>query len=652
MQYIDPQKLKDLNLPKEVEEVYLYLKAYAEAVERKDWEKRHELAWKVIENDIWEDDEKKQIEQQKQIPICVNDCVKGVQASCAIQTSQKPEIKFYPIGKGDVYVAELLKRGHDVVWEKNEGNLNTYEWAEERDIGAIGFIRCRLDPNKGPFGKIVNEVMDAPSVYFDHTSRKRDFSDTHLIIAHLRSKSYIKDHYEDIKDEDLFYHQDILQGGKSSGITGGDNYAEGQKDKSKPDTVADATEPENIWEIEASILKVRRENWIIYQDENGLIQTLNTESKTKDEAEASKLVPEGGKFINFWPRNREIREIRIIVGKKLVDKQEDPYGEDSDGDAISHIIGLRSQRTRNAYPMSPTNYARDILRMKNKALMQFIHAASHNTNSPLRQAEGAVRWEGAPGTPGAIAYVDINKVQGLGNGVDRIPPGASQIQQYLEIVAQAEKGIADQYDAPPVVKGEIPQGADPSGRTVLALQDMASTVAKPKLGSLEGALVRLAKVNVAIMLKSWPRAYWERLLEEDEWTSWMPDDEKNKLISGDEQETGAPVGQMPELNDQSKQLIQSRWARALELIRPSDPTKPPGLSMIDIDIKITAGSSLPTNRIAKEQIAMEKYKVGLYDRKAALEYSDDPKAEEVSSRMDQQERAMMEAEAMKKGMVK
>ena len=74
--------------------------------------------------------------------------------------------------------------------------------------------------------------------------------------------------------------------------------------------------------------------------------------------------------------------------------------------------------------------------------------------------------------------------------------------------------------------------------------------------------------------------------------------------------------------------------------------------MIDVDIKITAGSSLPTNRIAKEQIAMEKYKIGLYDRKAALEYSDDPKAEEVSSRMDQQERAMIEAEAMKKGMVK
>lgn len=653
MQTIDPQKLKNLNLPKEVEEVYLYLKAYAEPPERKDWEKRYEQAWKVIENDIWEDDEKSQMNDQKQIPISVNDCVKGVQASCAIQTANRPEIKFYPVGKGDVYVAELLKRGHDVIWEKNEGNLNIYEWAEDRDVGGIGFVRSTLNPNKGPFGKIVFETLEPLSCYWDVSSRKRDFSDSHLIYANLRTKSYIKEQYGDeVKDDDLFYHNDIaLKGGQSSGITGGDNYAVGTKDK-KQDSTAEATEPENIWEIEASIRKTRKENWIIYSDLNGQIQTAKIETKgTGDKAiaEAQAAIPEGGKFLEFWPRNREIREIRIIVGKKLIQNIEDPYGEDSDGDPICHIIGLKSQRTRNAFPMSPTNYARDILRMKNKALMQFIHAAAHNVNSPILEAEGAVKWTGNPGTPGSRAVIDLNKVQAVTNAVTRLPSGSAQIQQFLEVVAAAEKGIADQYDAPPVVKGEIPQGADPSGRTVLALQDMASTVAKPKLGSLEGALVRLAKVNIAIALSKWPREYWERLLEPDEWQSWMPEDERNKLISGGEDETGAPVGQMPELNDQSKMVIQQRWQQALDLIRPVDPTQPPGITMIDVDIKITAGSSMPTNRIAKEQLATEKFKIGLYDRKAALEYSDDPKAEEISMRMDMAEKAAMEAQAMAKG---
>lgn len=650
MQTIDPKRLEDLNLDKEVEEVYLYLKAYSEPPERKAWEKRYEQAWQVIENDIWEGDEKTQMEEQKQIPICVNDAVKGVQASCAVQTAQKPDIKFYPIGSADVYVAELLKRGHDVIWEKNEGGLNVYDWVEERDVGAVSFIRARMDPNKGPFGKIVNETLDPLSVYFDKDSKKRDFSDTHLIIANLRTKGYIKEQYEDIKDEDLFYNQEILSGGKSSGLTGKDNYAKGDKD-GKPDSIGDATEAQNIWEIEALMRKVRKENWIIYRDENGQIQTakVDVEGKGQEaEAEAQGKVPEGGEFISYWPRRREIRETRIIVGKKLIQSTEDPFGEDSDGDPICHIIGLKAQKTRNAYPMSPTNYSRDILRMKNKALMQFIHAQAHNNNAPLREAAGAVRWTGSPGTPGSRAIVDISKVGDLGKGVDRMSAGTGQSERFLEIVAAAEKAIDNQYDTPPVVKGEIPQGSDPSGRTVLALQDMASTVSKPKLSSLEGALVRLAKVNTAIALKKWPREYWERLIEPDEMENWMSEKDKTKLIAGDEQQTGAPPGEMPELTDQTKQLIAGKWKMALDLIRPEDYSKPPGISLLDIDVKITAGSSMPTNRIAKEQVATEKYKVGLYDRKAALEYSDDPKAEEISLRMDQADKAMAEAEAMKK----
>lgn len=664
MQTIDPQKLKDLKLPKEVEEVYLYLKAYSEPRERKAWEKRVEQAWKTIENDIWENDEKTQMEQQKQIPICVNDAVKGVQASCAIQTASKPEMKFYPVGKGDVYVAELMKRAHDIIWEKNEDNLNIYELAEDRDIGAVGFIRARVDPSKGPFGKIVNECLDSLTVYWDKDSRKRDFSDTHLIIANLRTKTYIKEQYEDIKDDDLFYNRDILKGGTSEGITTGDNYAEAQKNKMTPDTISSSNveEEENIWEIEALMRKFRDENWIIYRDEDGKVQTLSMEPDREDgekslqklndkeaEAQAQSFVPSGGEYIAFWPRKREIREIRIIVGKKLIQKIDDPYGEDGDGDPIIHVIGLKAQRTRNAYSMSPTNYSRDIVRMKNKALMQFIHAQAHNNNSPIREAEGAVKWVGSPGTPGSRALVDVGKVTSLSVGVDRISPGTAQSQHFLEIVAQADKAIADQYDAPPVVKGEIPQGADPSGRTVLALQDMASTVSKPKLGSLEGALVRLGKVNIAMALKKWPREYWERLIEPDEMDTWLPEKEKSQLLAGDAQTTGAPPGQMPELIQDTKGLIRERWAEALELIRPSDYSKPSGISMIDIDVKIVAGSSLPTNRIAKEQIATEKFKVGLYDRKAALEYSDDPKAEEIAMRMDQAEMAMAQAEAMKKG---
>jgi hypothetical protein len=661
MQRIDPEKLKKLNLDPDVEEVYLYLKAYSEAKERKAWLDRYEENWRLIENDIWEPAEKAEIREQKQVPICINDAVKGVQVSCAVQTANRPELKFNPIGSGDKYVADLLRRGHDVIWNKNENIQNIYDFVEEREIGGLAFIRARLDKNKGPFGKIVNETLPPPHVYFDKDSKKRDFSDTHLLYAPPRPRSYIMDHYGDIiKEDDLLYHRDMIQdvegGGKSEGLLKGDNYRETGKDS--PQGIE---ESEDIWEIEASMLKLRDESWIIYSDAAGEIKTIKVELAKGEKLEdvGKSKVPEGGTFINIWPRKREYREIRIIVGKKLIEKEEDPYGTDSDGDPICHIIGLKGQKTRTAYPISATSYARDSVRIRNKALMQFIHAQAYNNNAPLAEVKGAVTWVGVEGTPGSKAKVDLAKGGGsIGNAIQRIPSGTVQTAHFLEIMGEAKRNIDDVYDAPPVVKGEIPEGTDPSGRTVLALSDMAGTASKPKLSSEEGALVRLAKVNIAIALQKWHREQWKRLIEKDEMQNWLPEDEKEKVQQFLKKEqapqngmmSGMPSTQPMPLPDNIKKQIAERWEAALELIRPADYSKPPGIEMIDLDVGITAGSSMPTNRIAKREIAREDFKMGLIDRKAALKYADDPEYEEISARMDEAEQAKMQMELTAKGM--
>ena len=118
---------------------------------------------------------------------------------------------------------------------------------------------------------------------------------------------------------------------------------------------------------------------------------------------------------------------------------------------------------------------------------------------------------------------------------------------------------------------------------------------------------------------------WERLLEKDEWETLRPD-----------QPDGAPeeIEEGSQEEQDRKEETRQKWEEALELIRPIDTSKPPGISLIDIDVKVVAGSSLPTNRMAKEQVALDKYNAGLYDRKAALEYSDDPNAIPISKRMD------------------
>jgi hypothetical protein len=167
--------------------------------------------------------------------------------------------------------------------------------------------------------------------------------------------------------------------------------------------------------------------------------------------------------------------------------------------------------------------------------------------------------------------------------------------------------------------------------------DMAGMMSKPFTRNLEAALERLGKVNMAIILRNWPRSMWERLIEEDERKTWEPE-------SAQKQPTPQEMmnGPQPNQDQQKAQELSAKWEAALELIRPKDPTKEPGISLIDVDVRVTAGSTMPTNRMARAGLAMEMVKMGIYDPRAALDYIDDPKKDQIAARMEAKEQAMMQ----------
>ncbi len=665
---IDLQKLKNAGAPKEVVEVYEYFKLYAEAQERKKWQKRQEENWDAIENDFWSAKEKEEFKRDRQVVLNINELVKGVQSICAVVTAERPEYKCHPRGENDLYVAELLQRGLDTVWIKSEGGQVIYHWNEEREIGGLGWLNVSFDPDKGPFGRIQFDDEDPTCVFVDPKSRKQDYSDSHIIKARTRTKQYIKDTYGDeISDEDLYWEkatiEEITEESHSQGLTSGDNYTldEGPPDSAPSDSVR---ERQDIWEVEALLLKKREETWVIFRGPDGSPQTAQVEpGEGEDEEEAAKrAVPEGAEFISTWKRRREIREHRLIVGKKMVEKTEDPYGVDADGNPVINLVPLAAQRSRSAYPISPTTYARDLNKAFCKALIQFLNHLSHNVNSPIIEADNAVRWEGQPGAPGSRARVDLQKAGGnIQNALSRLQPGAFQAAHFLELREGIRGDINSAFDSHEVMRGKIPEGTDPSGRTVLALQDMAGMMNQPRLRSLESALVQMAKCIISLMLKHWTRSQWERLIEPDEMKSWIPPEERPRMMQqqggqqqggpmGGQPMMGGPqVGNRPQLTPEQQAGVQEKWMAALEKLRPMDHTQDPQVDVVDLDIKITSGSSMPTNRIAKLDFALQMADAGVYDRLAVLEYVDDPKAEEIDARMRQQEQQAMMAEAMGKG---
>jgi hypothetical protein len=647
---IDLTALKaEPGVSKRVVEVYSILKAYRETAARRKWEEERRKNWDLHgDNELWTEDEKNDFKKEKQLPIVDNKCFKGVQGRCAIVTDQKPEIQFHPIGSSDLYVAELFGRAHDYVWSKNSGNDTTYDVVEEVSNSGIGFFVVRHDPNRGIFGKVLFEEEPPDDVYWDPNSRKRDLSDSDVIVAKLRTKSYLKERYPKLKDDDLWYQQELIEdqdSQKSDGVTHGDNYAYAEKKGASDDRDADSPiEEPKIWEIWAHLLKTRHEDWVIYQgpeDDHPTAKQIEVEGDAEEEAKKTKG------FIAHWPRTVQKRIVRHIVGKKLipqedddgneVDQLENPLGVDSDGDPIMQVIPLRDQRTLKGMPRGRTSFARDLNKISSKALMNYIHAAAHLINSPIVRGEG-MKWVGNPGTPGSEIVVPKNMPPHL--IPHRLNPGSFEIARWLEIKVQADNSIMDIYDTPDVMRGKVPEGQDNmSGRLGLALQDLAGMMSKPFVRALEAALIQLAKANMALILKHWPRWMWERLIEEDEWGTWLPE------LDRVEQEKEKP----PEEQDIEKLKIQAKWQAALDLIRPEDPNEPPGTNVLDLDIQMVAGSSMPTSRMGKLQIAIEMMQVGIYDQQAALQYIDDPHKDEIAARMKQQQEQMMQQELMQKG---
>ena len=658
----EEESQKGTVLKPEVKEVYDKLRQFSAHPARKKWLKRRHDAWRgAIENELFDEKEKQEAEDQDMTLLPINKCNKGVQTSAALATHKKPEAIFLPIGSGDLYVADLFKRAYDYNWNVNAGTLTANDVVEEAKLGGIGFFDAHWDSNKGIMGKIVIEEDDPTCLYWDPKSRKRDLSDTDIIKARLRTKKYIKDNYEGITDDDLDVKPSLDDSFTTEGVTKGDNYAEYEgmeKGAAGPEKKDDDTMP-SIWEIQALMLVTAKEDWVVTYGEKGEPTSEpmaegweKTGEKNRDGHQVVKS-EDGGQGL-LWKRTYEKRVYRLIVGKKMIEEEDNPYGLDSDRDPVINIVPVKHQRTLTAFPMSPTMYALPINKEKIKRRAQFVLHATHNVNSPVVEPAGT-KWrnrkgkETSPGTPGATGTVPKTATY----LPQRLAPGAMEAQLFGALEDRADRDIDDQYDTPPVVKGQVPEGMDPSGRAVLALQDMAGITGSPFMTVLEGGVANIAKVITYLSLKHWPRSMWRRLIEDKEWNDETMVDPNSEPGEKPEEQINQMTGQpmAPEIPDDGV-TVSRRWQEALELIRPTDPEEEPGISLLDLDVKVLAGSSMPTNRIGRQVHAVELKAQGIYDAEAVLDYTDDPMKDKILPRIRKMEKAAaLEAaeKAAKKG---
>lgn len=614
----------DKSVPKTVLTTYKRLRVFSDSQERTDWlEMRKKNRDLIDKNKIWDDNEEKEMTDAGMVPLVINDVVKGVQGSAAVATNQKPKIIAKPVGGSDLYIAELIQRGFNFIWRKNNGNAVVYKDVIESKTSGLGALGCWHDPYKGIFGRIQFKNIKPTKLYFSADSEEDDFSDTDVIIAQLRTKKYILENYPTVKEDDLYFASDISdKPEKSSGVEGEDNYAVGEKEKAILQE-----ELKQIWELEHWELQVTTEPWVIVKDGDDFKpMPLELREKEKPTAAVVRVQRSGIELLQLkdgwiWERRLQKRIQKIIIGKKLVSEITQPYGMDADGDPVVGVIGLRHWDTDTAYPTCPTTFAVPLAKERSKRRAQIILAASHSLTGPLVRTQGA-KWIGNKGKPGSEIEVDKNTPAHA--MPYRLSPENFNLNALISLEEMASQGIDDLFDMQDVVKGKMPPGERaPSGRVVLALQDKAGVMSTPFQSKLEESLNRLAKAIIVLMLRHWPQYMWRQMIDDTDFMQWTPEGQQ-----------------------EPDEAIRQKWMAALERVRPQDMAQQ-GLTLMDIDVKVEAGSSLPTDRTLKQAIAIEMYEKQLYDRETALEYTDDPLKDKAVKRMKAVEAAQAEAEMLK-----
>jgi hypothetical protein len=667
MPEIDLKKIENSGVPQDVLDVYKRVKRFfVDDTDRKTWKDNRKKNWSAAypldteEEGIWTAKEKEAMTKKGQIPIGINDLAKGVQASCAVLTAKSPGLNFSPIGSSDLYVSELFKRGWDYVLARNGGAVTFYDFVQESKVGALGCLEAKHDNSKGIYGKICIGELDPTSYYFDKKAKHRDHSDVCFGKAHLVTKKYALETYEGLTEDDLNFSpiskDEAEAKSKDDYVAGKDNYALADGKKSGlPE--ADDEEDENVWEIEDWELARVKELWVMIPSQEKPGEFDREVYKTKAEAEAKGWVfdkgektatkdsptmsqdPMTGEPVQgmgavqavIWPRRVEKRIQRIIVGKKKVIEEENPFGVDADGEPILNIITLPHDRTLSGYPTCPTSRAYEITRSRNKRRMQSIYVVSENINAPIQMPPGA-KWvkDEEHGD-----WIQLSRDSST--AASRLLPGTTS-GELVNMEQRDKEDINDEYDMPEVFRGKTPQGqTNIAGRTVLALQESVGVMSQPFTLVVESALERLGKAVAALMLKTWPKSMWMRLIEPDEMGTWQPEKEKQQV----DPQTGQP--QQPEPG-----IIQQKWADAIARITGEDGKEP--MSMIDLDVKVIAGSTMPTNRMAKAGMAMEMMKIGAYDAEAVLKFIDDPLKDEVIERLDRKRQEEMQAMAQGQAM--
>lgn len=393
----------------------------------------------------WNVDEKKKLENAKRAALTINEIGSRVDILSGFHRQNRSDIKYFPVGKGDARVADML-----TAIVKNILNTNNFiheenQVFEDKTIVGRGLYDCFINHDKNLLGDIIVEKYPWDGVWFGPHD-KYDLSDCEYIIkskwfSFLRIKEMYPDKAEDLtRDYDAQFQQegkreDPIKENKGAEYANADNFL----------ALKHSTDFFDITRKDYRILEVDRKLYkrvyVVFHARDDFY--LNAEGISKKDIDAIETIT------GFRSVPRVVTHMKTVIsaGNVILDE----HIEDEE-DTFSIVPDYAKKRRDRVW--GKVEPAKDPQREINKRTSQSIDivnkAAGYGwiyDNETFDTPRDEKNFKRNAGTPGFTAKVkDVARIPVKVEGV-RFP------SEIVQLGVQAREGLDRVMNTPPELQG-------------------------------------------------------------------------------------------------------------------------------------------------------------------------------------------------------
>jgi hypothetical protein len=492
--------------------------------------------------------------------------------------TSKP-VKFSVLARedSDAKMANVWKTLLEYIYDISDGQHHFKQAVHDYATTGMGYFYAYIDPEKD-FGR--GEVMfthiNPFRVYVDPASKDRYFKDAaNIILSTIITREQLLDLYPDIEQ-----FLDKIEKHQNSDVY--DDYPDSLNKNSQK--VFTPSEIDNM-DYDSAI--------------TDRFRILERFTKVKvpfyrvaDNKEETEVIMSQEQFLVFSEQNErgiadgryefvEILQTRIKVtasiGQVLL------YENILDTDTYP-IIPIPNIWTNTPYPKSDVNKVKDMQRLLNKLFSLALSHAQTSAGLKLLVPQGSVedlrQLEKDWANPNAVIEYDPSF------GEPHYPSPQPLSGEFYALINQCEKYIDLNFGVPELLQG-MKSGAADSVRGTMLLAQMGEGRGASKLRDIEMSLQQLGKVIYQMSKEHYTFQKSFRIVQ------------PNNDIT--EFSVNARL-----YDDKTKELIKIK----------NDITAGA------FDVRVVAGSTMPSNKYAEYQMYMEAYQLGLIDRTEALKKTD------------------------------